>query len=92
MQPRLICGGGSHWDRTRTDAQSIRSAAIMYMAENPSSTCPEVEDLIEGGFLDASKGLTDVWDNEFQITCDGDTVSVTSAGADGDWDTEDDIR
>lgn len=79
-------------DSTRTDAQSIRSAVVMYLSENPSGSCPSTQDLAEGGFLDANKRLADAWDRDFQIECEGDNVSVASSGADGQFGTEDDIN
>ncbi len=90
LLPRLSCGGNP--DSTRTNAQSIRSAVVMYLSENPSGCCPSTQDLAEGGFLDANKRLADAWDRDFQIHCAADNVSVASSGADGQFGTEDDIR
>ncbi|MGE0791434.1 MAG: type II secretion system protein [Sandaracinaceae bacterium] len=78
-------------DSTRTDAQSVRSAAVMYVSEN-AGECPSVDDLTEGGYLDRSKRSTDAWDNAFTIDCEGDDVIVTSAGPDGEMGNEDDIQ
>lgn len=78
-------------ESTRTDAQSIRSAVTMYLAENPSAGCPSIEDLTEEGILDSSRRLADAWDRDFQIECDGDNIAVSSSGSDGQFGTEDDI-
>jgi len=78
-------------ESTRTDAQAIRSAVTMFLAENPGSGCPTVEDL-EGAYLDASKRTVDAWENPFEIECEGDQIYVLSAGSDGQFGTEDDIE
>lgn len=78
-------------DSTRTDAQSVRSAAVMYVSENPGGDCPSVADLVDGGYLDSSRRTADAWDNDFSIECEGDDVVVVSAGPDGEMGTEDDI-
>ena len=79
-------------DSTRTDAQSVRSAATMYISENPGGDCPAMEDLTGGGFIDSSRRTADAWDNDFAVDCDGDDVIVISAGPDGQMGTEDDIQ
>jgi len=79
-------------DSTRTDSQAIRSAVTLWLGENPAGDCPSVDDLLEGGYLDRGKRSTDAWDNPFNIACDGDEVTVTSSGADGQMGTEDDIQ
>ena len=78
-------------DSTRTDAQSVRSAAVMFVSEN-AGECPSVDDLTEGGYLDSSRRTADAWDNGFVIDCEGDDVIVTSAGPDGEMGNEDDIQ
>ncbi len=78
-------------DSTRTDAQSVRSAAVMYISEN-SNDCPTVDALVEGGFLDRSRRTADAWDKPFVIECEGDDVIVISGGPDGEMGGEDDIR
>lgn len=79
-------------DSTKTDAQSIRSAVILHLGENPGGNCPTMDSLVEGGYIDSSKRTEDAWNNEFTIECDGDSVSVVSAGPDGQMGTEDDIQ
>ena len=76
---------------TRTDAQAVRAAVTMYLADNASGDCPTTEDLVEGSYLDKSKKTVDAWDRDFAIECDGGEVTVTSAGPDGEMGTEDDI-
>ena len=76
---------------TATDAEALRSAVTMYMAENAGADCPTVEDLVDGAYIDRGKRTADAWDNEFLVECDGDDIAVTSAGPDGEMGTEDDI-
>lgn len=77
---------------TRTDAQSIRSAVTMYLADNPGGSCPGIDDLIEDGTLDSSKRTKDAWEHDFQIECDGMNTNVVSSGPDGQFGSEDDVR
>ena len=76
--------------QTRTDAQTVASAAMQYLIDNPGEGCPTVEQLA-GGYLSASTRLKDAWDNDFAVECSGDDVIVRSAGPDGSMGTEDDI-
>jgi general secretion pathway protein G len=77
---------------TQTDAQAVRAAAQMFMMENPRGGCPSVDDLIEERILDSKKRVSDAWDNEFRIECEGGEPFVISAGPDGQFGTEDDIE
>ena len=43
------------------------------------------------GYVDTSKRMVDAWGNEFEIECTGNEIGVFSAGADGQFSTEDDI-
>ena len=44
-----------------------------------------------GPFLDAEEVPTDGWGNEFKMVVKGKRLRVTSRGADGQWDTADDL-
>lgn len=79
-------------DSTRTDARTVSGAVEMYVAENPGGGCPDMDDLVQGGFLNNNTRTTDAWDNAFAIECNGTDISVTSAGPDGQMGTEDDIN
>lgn len=76
---------------TKTDAQSLRSAVTLYVADKPRG-CPTVEDLVNGRYLDAAKRTADAWEMPFNIACEGGDIIVTSAGPDGQFGTEDDIK
>lgn len=76
---------------TKTDAQALRSAVTLYIADNPRE-CPTVEDLVNEKYLDRSKRTTDAWETEFQISCEEGDVIVVSAGPDLQFETEDDIQ
>jgi type II secretory pathway pseudopilin PulG len=75
---------------TQADAQALRSAVMLYVADNPRG-CPTVEDLVSERYLDGSKRTADAWDTEFQVTCEDGDVVVISAGPDLEFNTEDDI-
>lgn len=76
---------------TRTDAQALRSAVTLYLADNPRK-CPTVEDLVTESYLDKTKRSVDAWEGEFRIECEAGDVMVMSAGPDGQYGTEDDIQ
>ena len=78
--------------QARTDAQSIRGAVEMYLAQNPSGDCPSVEDLVEERVLSANTRSRDPWDNDFSVECEGEDITVISAGPDGQMGTEDDVQ
>ena len=75
---------------SKTDAQALRSAVMLYVADNPRE-CPTVEDLISERYLDGSRRTADAWDTDFQITCEDGDIAVISAGPDLEFNTEDDI-
>jgi prepilin-type N-terminal cleavage/methylation domain-containing protein len=76
---------------TEAALETVRAAVQLYIATN-NAECATVEQLIEDKILDKSKATTDSWDREFRIECDGTEITVTSAGSDGEFDTEDDIK
>ncbi len=76
---------------TEAAIESVRGAVQLYVATN-NAECATVPQLIEEKFLDKAKASTDSWDHEFRIECDGTEITVTSAGSDGQFDTEDDIK
>ena len=75
---------------TKTDAQALRSAVMLYVADNPRG-CPTVEDLVNERYLDGSRRTADAWDTPFQISCEEGDIAVFSAGPDLEFNTEDDI-
>jgi hypothetical protein len=86
---------GSPCRRTNTEVgiQSLRGATIMFLAEHPEGGCPSVPDLVRGGYIDESKSKTtsEPWSYPMSIHCKGTRVTVTSAGPDGLFGTDDDI-
>ena len=78
--------------QARTDGQSIRGAVEMYLAQNPSADCPTVEELVSERVLSANTRSRDPWDNEFSVECEGEDITVISAGPDGQMGTEDDVQ
>ena len=75
---------------TKTDAQGLRSAVMLYVADNPRG-CPTVEDLVNERYLDGTRRTADAWDTPFQISCEDGDILVISAGPDLQFNTEDDI-
>lgn len=86
-----MCSGGRVMD-ARTDAHSIRGAAEMYLAQNPSAACPTVSQLVSERILSARTRTIDPWENAFEITCSGEDVKVVSAGPDETMGTGDDVE
>ena len=85
------CACSSRIEDARTDAQSIRGGVEMYLAQYPSARCPCVHDLVEERILGARPRTRDPWDHDFHVECRGEDVTVTSAGPDGRFGTEDDV-
>lgn len=79
-------------EQARTDAQSIRGAVEMYLAQNPGSDCPSVQELVSERILSSRTRTADPWENEFAVECEGDDISVVSAGPDGQMGTGDDVE
>ena len=75
---------------TKTDAQGLRSAVMLYVADNPRG-CPTVEDLVSERYLDGTRRTADAWDTPFEISCEDSEISVRSAGPDLEFGTEDDL-
>jgi general secretion pathway protein G len=76
--------------QTSSDAKAISSAAQLYMTEHDN--CPTMDQLLGEKILDKNKNTKDGWNNEFNIECDEDGVTVSSSGPDGQMGTEDDIH
>ena len=79
-------------NQTRSDAQAVRSAVLLYLGQEPGADCPSMDELMESGTIDHSRRTTDAWDNPFIIECDGDDILVRSNGPDGNPGTEDDVQ
>lgn len=79
-------------EQARTDAQSIRGAVEMYLAQNPSADCPTVDELVSERILSARNRTADPWDNPFTVECEGEDITVISGGPDGQMGTEDDVQ
>ncbi len=93
-----------HIDKTRktaakTGVDTIKGAITNYIIDKKKSTPPsDLKVLIESDndaepFLDGGEGaLYDPWDNEYKLEVKGKRFAVISAGPDGEFGTEDDIR
>ena len=84
--------GRARINQTRSDAQAVRSAVLLYLGQEPGADCPTMDELVEAGTIDHSRRTTDAWDNPFLIECDGDDILVRSNGPDGQPGTEDDVQ
>jgi general secretion pathway protein G len=73
-----------------TNARNIRAVATQFVALK-GGDCPTVEVLITERELDSDGGGSDPWGSVYSIGCDGDDISVSSPGPDGQDGTEDDI-
>jgi hypothetical protein len=82
---------GSREQTARIDIAAIRVAAQLYRVQYPDR-CPSVKRLVEAGILEEHRRITDPWDNDYVIECDGGEVLVFSSGPDGLPNTADDVR
>ena len=97
-------GVTGHIEKTRktaakTGVDTIKGAITNYMIDKKKSTPPsDLKVLIEANgdeeaFLEGGEGaLVDPWDNDYKLEVKGKRFVVISAGPDGDFGTEDDIR
>ncbi|MEO8905303.1 MAG: hypothetical protein ABI488_22590 [Polyangiaceae bacterium] len=76
---------------SRSDANQIQLAAQNFHSQH-SEGCPTLSSLEEEHFLDRAARKDDAWGSRFRVRCEGDQISVSSAGADGKPNTSDDIR
>jgi hypothetical protein len=79
-------------NQTRSDAQAVRSAVLLYMGQEPGAECPTLPQLQAAGTIDHTRRLTDAWDRPFQIACAGDDIIIRSDGQDGVQGTDDDVQ
>jgi general secretion pathway protein G len=77
--------------QTVLSAGVIKTSAQSYMHLDSAGGCPSVKDLIDAKQIDGKK-TEDPWGTQFKISCDGDEITVTSAGADRKEGTPDDIK
>lgn len=83
----------------KTAVDNIKGAVTTWMLSKKKSAPPsDLKVLVEASgdeepALDGGEGaLVDPWDNDFKIEVKGKKFVVISAGPDGDFGTEDDIR
>lgn len=77
--------------QTKSAVQTVRSAVALYRATN-NADCATMDQLIQDKAIDKSTSTRDSWDNDFRIECDGTDITVTSAGPDKEFETDDDIK
>ena len=97
-------GVTGHIEKTRktaakTGVDTIKGAITNYMIDKKKSTPPnDLKVLIDSSgddepFLDGGEGaLVDPWDNDYKLEVKGKKFVVISAGPDGQFGNEDDIR
>ncbi len=76
----------------KTACSTVRQATMQWKAVNPGSDCPTVQQLKTERDLDTGFNLKDPWGNPYQLACDSDEITCSSAGPDKKDGTEDDIR
>ncbi len=72
------------------EVAQIRSAVQIYQNDHPDQ-CPTVDQMKEDGQLDRNASSNDPWGHAFTIGCDGENITVVSAGPDGHPGSADDI-
>lgn len=77
--------------QTKGAVQTVRSAVALYRATN-NADCATMDQLLQDKAIDKSTSTKDSWDNDFRIECDGTDITVTSAGPDKEFETEDDVK
>jgi hypothetical protein len=67
---------------TRTPADKLRMAAMMWRGMHAAEKCPTLQALRDDRLLDPASNGTDAWGTPFQIACTSDETIVTSLGPD----------
>jgi prepilin-type N-terminal cleavage/methylation domain-containing protein len=85
-----------HLDEARkltaqSEVKTLRSAARLYLAQNPRK-CPTVEILLEEGIIEDDTRTVDPWETPYIFHCSDSKVVAASAGPDKIEGTEDDLR
>lgn len=86
-----LCSRGPN-QQAETEVSTIRSAAELYLAQNPEGHCPSIHVLIEEHMLNGHTNLEDPWQHPYAIDCVRGEPSAMSAGADGVLGSADDVR
>lgn len=77
--------------RARTDASSLSAAALRFRLDHArAAVALEVARFDE--LVGARGTTTDPWDGDFVYECEAEDVIAVSAGPDGAFGTEDDVR
>jgi hypothetical protein len=85
-----VCRGDSRGS-TRTAINTARSAAFLWKNDHPDGTCPTVDQLKSEKLLGRDFSTRDAWGNPFELRCDVDEITGSSAGPDRVRGTADDI-
>jgi len=75
----------------QTSARVIRTAIQQWQAMNNSSGCPTIEQLVADKQLDTEWPTRDPWAQPYRLQCTAGEVTVSSAGPDRRFGTNDDI-
>ena len=75
-----------------TDAASLASVAEAFVITNRDQDCPTPEELSRDGLLSHRSKIEDPWGTPYRIRCEPSYAVASSAGPDGAFDTDDDIR
>lgn len=90
----VVAGGafsGAQEDTARNEVNRVAGLADMYTVKKKGKCPPDMKALKAAGII--KKVSKDPWGNDFKIICeDGALKGVSSAGKDGEWDSEDDIN
>lgn len=78
----FCCGGTEGSIRAR--AATVRSAAMLYLAQSRDGDCPTVEVLRAEGYMQDGSDFTDGRGHDFWIECRGSDVLVRSCSFDGE--------
>ena len=75
----------------KSGAQTVRQAVLQWQLSNADESCPTMNQLVQEKFLDTGSDNKDPWGQEYDISCSGDDVLVSSGGPDKQKGGADDI-
>jgi general secretion pathway protein G len=81
--------GDAEVSTAQTSVREIRRIAMIQYRR--TRECPTPEGLAQEGRIDEDSSTADPWGTPYQIDCEPNRVTVSSAGPDGQMGSEDDI-
>lgn len=78
--------------QARTNAAALAAAAEAFIIAHGPEACPTPEEMKREGVLSSRSSTEDPWGTTYRIVCEPESATAISAGRDGVFGTEDDVK